>query len=92
MFEAVYLFRELEVILFGVLLLHLHLELRLKAPLGGTRLLFLDLAIRVPLLGNDLMSLSLAEAEGHLLALLLGVVGLGGHEGGRLGCFEGLQS
>ncbi len=84
--EAVYLFRELGVILFGVLLLLLHLEF------GGTRLLFLELAMRVPLLGDDLMSLGFAEAEGHLLALLLGVVCLGGHEGSRLGCFEGLQS
>ena len=86
MFEAVYLFRELEVILLGVLMLLLHLEFR------GTRLLFLDLAIRVPLLGEHVLLPSLAEVEGHLLALLLGVVGLGGHEGGRLGCFEGLQS
>ena len=84
--EAVYLFRELEVILFDVLLLLLHLEFR------GTWLLLLELAIRVPLLGDDLLSLSLAKAEGHLLALLLRVVGLGCHEGCRLGFFIGLQS
>ena len=46
----------------------------------------------VPLLREHVLLPGLAEVEGHLLALLLGIVDLGGHERRRLGLLEGLQS